>query len=79
MCAPSPYYGQAGWYMLFATEKIPSALERYQKEVLRVLGVLDSVLSKKQWLVGDKCSVADLSFITYVLVSDPLVSVGRGR
>ena len=79
MCAPSPYYGQAGWYMLFATEKIPSALERYQKEVLRVLGVLDSVLSKKQWLVGDKCSVADLSFITYVLVSDPLATVGRGR
>ena len=65
--------------MLFATEKIPSALERYQKEVLRVLGVLDSVLSKKQWLVGDKCSVADLSFITYVLVSGPLVTVGRGR
>ena len=79
MCAHSPYYGQAGWYMLFATEKIPSALERYQKEVLRVLGVLDSVLSKKQWLVGDKCSVADLSFITYVLVSGPLVTVGRGR
>ena len=50
--------------MLFASEKIPSAIERYRKEILRVLGVLESVLSTKEWLVGNKCSVADLSFIT---------------
>ena len=56
-----------------------SALERYQKEVLRVLGVLDSVLSKKQWLVGDKCSVADLSFITYVLLYDPSGTAAPSR
>ena len=37
-----------------------------KKEIVRVLGVLESVLSKQQWLVGDKCSVSDLSFITYV-------------
>ena len=62
----SPYFGQAGWFLFFSPEKIPSAIERYQKEIVRVLGVLESVLSKQQWLVGDKCSVADLSFITYV-------------
>ena len=76
---PSPYFGQAGWFLLFASEKLPSAIERYQKETLRVFGVLDGVLKDHEWLVGDKCSVADLSFITYVLVSDPLVTVGRGR
>ncbi|OJT13985.1 Glutathione S-transferase 1 [Trametes pubescens] len=47
-------------------EKIPSAIERYQKEILRVLGVLESVLSKREWLVGGKCTVADLSFIPCV-------------
>ena len=46
-------------------EKIPSAVERYQKEIVRVFGVLDSVLAKQPWLVGDKCSVADLAFVPW--------------
>ena len=46
-------------------EKIPSAVERYQKETIRVIGVLDSVLAQREWLVGGKCSVADMSFITW--------------
>ena len=66
----SPYFGQVGWFLFFASEKIPSVIERYQKEIIRVLGVLESVLSQKQWLVGDKCSVADLSFITYAFLLD---------
>jgi glutathione S-transferase len=32
-------------------EKLPSAQERYQKEILRVFGVLESVLSKQEWFV----------------------------
>ena len=70
----SPYFGQAGWFILFAKEKIPTAIERYQKEILRVLGVLESVLSKRRWLVGDKCTVADLSFIQCV---DTLYTIVR--
>ena len=58
-----PYFGQAGWFKLFHPEKVPSALERYQKEILRVWGILESVLSEREWLVGDKCTIADLSFI----------------
>ena len=38
-------------------------LERYRKEILRVWGVLESVLATRDWLVSDKCTVADLSFI----------------
>ncbi|EIW59515.1 thioredoxin-like protein [Trametes versicolor FP-101664 SS1] len=60
-----PYFGQVGWFMRYHPEKIPSAIERYQKEVLRVLGVLNDVLSKQEWLVGDKCTVADLSLIPW--------------
>ncbi|EIN11266.1 thioredoxin-like protein [Punctularia strigosozonata HHB-11173 SS5] len=49
----------------FHSEKIPSAVERYQKEILRVLGVLESVLSKREWLVGGKMTIADISFVLW--------------
>ena len=61
-----PYFGQAVYFMLYNEEKIPSAIERYQREIVRVLGALERVLSTRRWLVGDKCSVADLSFVTSV-------------
>ena len=54
--------------MNYHSEKIPSAIERYQKETLRVFSVLDGVLAKPEsngWLVGGKPTIADLSFITW--------------
>ena len=57
--------------MIYSEEKIPSAIERYQREIIRVFGVLESVLSTRRWLVGDKCSVADLSFVTFVPIPRP--------
>lgn len=45
---------------------MPVVVERYQKEILRVFGVLESVLSKQEWLVGGKCTIADLAFIMSV-------------
>ncbi|TCD61228.1 Glutathione S-transferase 2 [Steccherinum ochraceum] len=57
-----PYYGQAAWFTVFHPEKLPSALERYQNEVKRVLGVLESVLTKQKWLAAGKFTVADLAF-----------------
>ncbi|OBZ71250.1 Glutathione S-transferase 2 [Grifola frondosa] len=60
-----PYFGQFAWFIFYHPEKVPSAIERYKNEINRVLGVLDGVLSKQQWLVGNKCTVADLSFITW--------------
>ncbi len=62
----SPYFGQAIWFKVYHPEKVPSAVQRYQKEALRVIGVLDGVLQKQEWLVGGKCSVADMAFITCV-------------
>lgn len=47
-------------------------IERYQKEILRVFGVLESVLSKQEWLVGGKCTIADLSFIMFVVLYPPI-------
>ena len=66
MC--SPYFGQAFWFIKFRPEKVPSAIERYQKETVRVISVLDTVLSKPEnggWLVGGKPTIADLSFVTW--------------
>lgn len=33
--------------------------------MLRVAGVLDRALEGKEYLVGDKCTFADLSFLTW--------------
>ncbi|CDO72784.1 hypothetical protein BN946_scf184994.g37 [Trametes cinnabarina] len=70
-----PYFGQAIWFMRFHPEHLPSAIERYQKETQRVLSVLESVLSKQEWLVGNKPTIADISFITWhqKLVERPAV------
>ncbi|EED79515.1 predicted protein [Postia placenta Mad-698-R] len=60
-----PYFGQAVWFVTYHQEKVPSVIERYQNETRRVLGVLDGVLSKQEWLVGDKYTIADISFIPW--------------
>ena len=61
----SPYFGQAVWFKVYHQEKVPSAVERYQKETVRVISVLDGVLQKQEWLVGGKPTIADLSFIPW--------------
>ncbi|KAF2497520.1 glutathione S-transferase [Lophium mytilinum] len=61
MSGQGPYFGQATWFNFLHAEKIPSAIERYNNEVKRVVGLLDSCLDGKQWLVGDKCTFADLA------------------
>ncbi|EGG03268.1 uncharacterized protein MELLADRAFT_90288 [Melampsora larici-populina 98AG31] len=60
-----PYFGQAVWFQKYHAEKIPSAIERYEKEIRRVFDVLESVLSKEEWLVAGKYTIADLSFIPW--------------
>lgn len=42
-------------------------IERYRNEVNRVNGVLEGVLKKNDgWLTGEKCTVADLSFVIWL-------------
>ncbi|KAH8092606.1 glutathione S-transferase C-terminal-like protein [Cristinia sonorae] len=60
-----PYYGQAAWFQVYHPEKVPSAVERYRNEIKRVLGVLESVLSKQEWLAAGKFTIADLAFSTW--------------
>ncbi|KAF2731721.1 glutathione S-transferase Ure2-like protein [Polyplosphaeria fusca] len=70
-----PYYGQAAWFKKFHPEFIPSAYERYCKEIVRVTGVLDTQLKREKekmaagsdgpWLVGGRFSYADLAFVSW--------------
>ncbi|KAF7534334.1 hypothetical protein G7054_g6318 [Neopestalotiopsis clavispora] len=64
-----PYYGQCGWFRHLHPERIPSAMDRYDGEIKRVLGVLETVLASKpadaQWLVGNKMTYADMAFVPY--------------
>jgi glutathione S-transferase len=70
-----PYFGQATWFARFHPEKIPFAVDRYVNEIFRVTGVLDKAIeaNEKRWLVGDKMTYADLSFITWATVGEGLV------
>ncbi|TFY55535.1 hypothetical protein EVJ58_g8183 [Rhodofomes roseus] len=63
-----PYFGQGIWFKVYHPEPVPSAVVRYQREAVRVIGVLDGVLKKQEWLVGGKPSVADFSFVSWTNV-----------
>ncbi|TCD63261.1 Glutathione S-transferase 2 [Steccherinum ochraceum] len=65
MSGQGPYMGQASWFNRNHPEKLPSAIERYQNETRRVLGVLESVLSKQQWLDGGKLTIADIIYVPW--------------
>ncbi|KAH8930415.1 glutathione S-transferase [Atractiella rhizophila] len=60
-----PYFGQLAWFIFYHPEKIDSVHERYKNEINRVWSVLEDILSKREWLGGSKCTVADLAFITW--------------
>ncbi len=55
-----PMFGQFGHFNMYAVEKIPYAIERYQNEVLRLHRVLDKRLSESEWLAGSEYSIADI-------------------
>nr|AEG19534.1 glutathione S-transferase [Glaciozyma antarctica] len=59
------YFGQAAHFKLFAPEKIPYGVTRYTNEVARVSQVMEDVLAKQPFLVGNKVTIADLSFIPW--------------
>jgi glutathione S-transferase len=55
-----PMMGQANVFFRYAPEKIPYAIDRYQREVRRLFGVLDGQLASHEYLAGDY-SIADMA------------------
>ncbi|HEX5067361.1 MAG TPA: glutathione S-transferase N-terminal domain-containing protein [Myxococcota bacterium] len=55
-----PMQGQANVFFRYAPEKIQYAIDRYQNEVRRLYGVLDTRLGEAEYLAGDY-SIADMA------------------
>ena len=60
MAGVGPMMGQANVFYRYAPEKIPYAIERYQREVMRLLGILDKRLGESEYLADDY-SIADIA------------------
>lgn len=60
-----PMQGQAHVFVRYAREKIPYAIERYQKETLRLYEVLERQLEHREFLV-DELSIADIAAFPWV-------------
>jgi glutathione S-transferase len=55
-----PMQGQANVFYRYAPEKIPYAIDRYQRETYRLYQVLDTRLADNEYLAGDY-SIADIA------------------
>jgi GST-like protein len=62
-----PMFGQLNHFKKYAPEKIPYAIERYEKETLRLYGVLDRQLKDNEFICGDY-SIADVATYPWVAV-----------
>jgi GSH-dependent disulfide-bond oxidoreductase len=60
-----PMMGQANVFFRYAPERIPYAIERYQREVRRLFEVLDTRLEEHEFLAGDY-SIADIANWSWV-------------
>ena len=65
-----PMAGQNHHFGLYAPEKIPYAIDRYTREVQRLLGVLDRQLAKHAHVAGNDYSVADMAIHPWVNAYD---------
>jgi GSH-dependent disulfide-bond oxidoreductase len=60
MSGIGPMMGQANVFYRYAPEKIPYAIERYQREVHRLFEVLDRQLARHEYIAGEY-SIADIA------------------
>jgi len=70
-----PMMGQANVFARYAPEKIPFAIERFQRECRRLFEVLDSQLEKTEYLAGNY-SIADIANWSWVHIYEwPDISI----
>jgi len=68
MAFVGPMFGQVGYFYKFAGREIEDKrpLERYRSEAKRILGVLESRLANRQWIMDDEYSIADIATLGWV-------------
>ncbi len=64
-----PMMGQANVFYRYFPEKIQPAIDRYQREVRRLLEVLDKHLADKEYIAGDY-SIADIANWSWAHIYD---------
>ncbi len=67
MAAVGPMFGQLGYFHKFAGREIEDKrpLERYRAETQRLLGVLETRLAGRDWIMGEY-SIADIALLGWV-------------
>jgi glutathione S-transferase len=65
MAGIGPMMGQANVFYRYAPERIPYAIDRYQREVRRLFEVLETRLDGREFLAGDY-SIADIANWSWV-------------
>jgi GST-like protein len=69
MGSVGPMFGQLNHFKKFAPEKIPYAIERYEKETLRLYSVLEEQLAEREFICGDY-SIADIATYPWVAIHE---------
>lgn len=67
MASVGPMFGQLNHFRRYAPEQIPYAIDRYEKETLRLYGVLDRQLADREFVCG-AYSIADMAIYPWVAV-----------
>jgi GST-like protein len=70
MAGLGPMAGQSGFFNVYATEKVPYAIERYTRETARLYGVLDRRLEGRDFIAGDY-SIADIACYPWIVPHRP--------
>ncbi len=68
MAAIGPMFGQVGFFYKFAGREYEDKrpLERYRAESQRLLGVLETRLEGREWIMGEEYTIADISMLGWV-------------
>jgi GST-like protein len=68
MAAVGPMFGQLGFFHKFAGREYEDKrpLERYKNESKRLLGVLETRLEGRDWIMGADYTIADISLLGWV-------------
>ena len=66
MGSVGPMFGQYNHFYKYAPEKIPYAIERYKKETLRLYEVLNTQLTKSEYVSGEEYTIADIAIYPWI-------------
>ena len=61
-----PMLGQNLHFSAYAPERLPYAIERYQRETARLYGVLDARLADRAFVAGDAYTIADMASFPWI-------------